>query len=95
MTSRDISEKYISQNAMNLKLEQQVVGEKKIRMSMLQQVLDDAIMTSREICENYTSQNGMNLKLGQQVVGEKKIRLSMFQQVLDDVIMIFSEKHTS
>ena len=31
MTSRDISEKYPSQNAMNMKLGQDVLGETKIR----------------------------------------------------------------
>ena len=48
-----------------MKLGQQVLGEKKIRMSMSQNVLDDVIMTSRDISEKHTSQNTMNMKLGQ------------------------------
>ena len=46
MTSPDISEKHTSQNAMSMKLGQQVLGEKKIQMSMSQQILGDVIMIS-------------------------------------------------
>ena len=49
MTSRDISEKRTSQNAMDMKLGQQVLGKEKIRMSMSQQILGDVIMTSSDI----------------------------------------------
>ena len=59
MTSRDISEKHTSQNAINMKLGQLVLDEKNIRMSMHQQVSDDVMMTSRDISEKHTSQNAI------------------------------------
>ena len=45
---------------MNMKFGQLVLGGKKIRMSICQQVPDDAMMMSREISEKHTSQNLMN-----------------------------------
>ena len=55
MTSRDISEKHNFQNAMNMKLGQEVLGQEKIPMSRYQQVFDDIIMTSRDISEKHSS----------------------------------------
>ena len=55
MTSRDISEKHNSQNAMKMKLGQEVLGQEKIPMSRYQQIFDDIIMPSRDISEKYSS----------------------------------------
>ena len=46
MTSSVISEKHTSQNAMNMKLGQYVVGEKKHSISMGQPLSDDVMITS-------------------------------------------------
>ena len=72
---------------MNIKRGQQVLGKKKIRMNMCQQVFDEVIMTSRDISEKHTSQNVMHIKLGQQLVDKKKIQISMWERVPDDTIM--------
>ena len=48
-----------------MKLGQYVLRQKKIQMSMHQQVPDDVMMTSRDISEKHTSQNATNMKLGQ------------------------------
>ena len=55
MTSRDISEKHNSQNAMKMKLGQEVLGQEKIPMSRYQQIFDDIIMPSRDISEKHSS----------------------------------------
>ena len=65
MTSRDLSEKHTSQNAINTKLGQYVLGEKKMWMSIRWQVPDDVMMTSHDISEKHTSQNAIYMKLGQ------------------------------
>ena len=74
MTSCDISEKHTSQNAINMKLGQYVLGEKKIwsvdtiwksSNEQDQQVPDDVMMTSHDFSEKHTSQNAINMKLGQ------------------------------
>ena len=49
---------------MNTELDQYLLGEKKIWMSMCQQVFADVIMRSCYIFEKHTSQNAMNMKLG-------------------------------
>ena len=72
MTSRDISRKSTSQNALNMKLGQQVLRQKKIQMSIHRQVSDDVMMMSRDISKKYTSQNATNMKLGHWVLGQKK-----------------------
>ena len=64
-TSHDFSKKHTSQNAINTKLGQYVLGEKKMWMNMRQEVPDDVMMTSRDISEKHTSQNAINMKLGQ------------------------------
>ena len=65
MTSHDFSEKHTSQNAINTKLGQYSLGEKKMWMSIRWQVPDDVMMTSRDIFEKHTSQNAINMKLVQ------------------------------
>ena len=73
---------------MNMKIGQYVLGNKKIRMSMCQQVPDDVIVISSDISEKGTSLEAMNMKT----------EISMGQQVLYDIIMVLgdiSEKHIS
>ena len=59
-----LSEKHTFQNAINTKLGQYVLGEKKMWTSIRWQVPDDVMMTSRDISEKHTSQNAINTKLG-------------------------------
>ena len=55
MTLSDISEKHNSQNAMKMKLGQEVLGQEKIPRSRYQQIFDDIIIPSRDITEKYSS----------------------------------------
>ena len=55
MMSRDISETHNFQNAMEMKLGQEVLGQEKIPMSRYQQIFDDIIMPSRDISEKHSS----------------------------------------
>ena len=55
MMSRDISGKHKSQNAMKMKLGQEVLDQEKIPMSRYQQIFDDIIMPSRDISEKHFS----------------------------------------
>ena len=66
-----ISEKHIFQNPMNMDLDEQVLGEKYILMSMYRQALDDVTMTSHDIFYKRAFNNAIYMKLDQQVLDQK------------------------